>query len=789
MSETSKTAEESTLAAEREWRPWDVLLLGGHSGIGKSWLGNTLARRLGAEWRQTDGVRYILQHVITADSAPELHTFWSSSVWQLPADELVERLATIARLVSPALDIVVAQYLDRGVRLVLEGDGLSPAFAAQHVFAGVPVPEGRVKAIFLVESDEQAVLANMLKRGLYISHLPVEQQQVQARTSWLYGQRLRREAEHLGLPVIAPRPWETLDERVIAMLENGHGAGTTTDVARRSHVPRTTAHARQVSIGDLSLLVAPSQEPKFWDMVQGGGWQPGTLAVLDRMLSEGTTYVDCGGWLGSTVLYAASQGAAVTAFECDPVAIAHLQENLSLNPALAQRVTLVEAGLSDRDGSFVLYSDRFGNGESSMFDVVERGGRTVAIRHHVTVPGLEAGRVFADAGWLNDPDALIGIDVEGAENHILASLGSAIDTAACSFFIAFHPFNLVSEDERTDHVLRAKATLAWIDQFWEYVWWSGAGGALRRIDKQHYLELAMAGKPLPAILFSRRDDLGEASTDLTETFMAVETPPIDELQTGIEPESPLGAEVDRLAISRGQARPATSVAALMQRDLSIFIPTFNNPTYLRTMVDQLHARDLTNIIVVDNASTTRKMRALLDSDFGVTVIRLTQNLGPHHIFLDDTNYASLPELFCVTDPDLELNPELPEDFLAQLVSLTERFKIGKAGFSLDISDPASMRDERITIHGVRHTIWDWERQYWTDPIGELAELGTVYRARVDTTFAVYNKTYFRRENHDDAVRVAGVFTCRHLPWYRETGIPATEEETFRATTRFSQNLS
>jgi hypothetical protein len=234
-----------------------------------------------------------------------------------------------------------------------------------------------------------------------------------------------------------------------------------------------------------------------------------------------------------------------------------------------------------------------------------------------------------------------------------------------------------------------------------------------------------------------------------------------------------------------QTAPATSVAELLQRDIPIFVPAFENPTYVRNMIDQLTARHLTNIIVVDNASSSAEMRALLDGDLGATVVRLSSNRGPRHILLDDDIYFSLPPLFCVTDPDLELNPELPNDFLAKLVTLTERFQIGKAGFSLDISEPSRMRQERFDMDGIRYKITEWEQQFWTNPVGELDGIGTIYRATIDTTFAVYNKKYFRRETYQDAVRVAGSFTCRHLPWYLETDLPEEEERMYRESSRHS----
>ena len=64
----------------------------------------------------------------------------------------------------------------------------------------------------------------------------------------------------------------------------------------------------------------------------------------------------------------------------------------------------------------------------------------------------------------------------------------------------------------------------------------------------------------------------------------------------------------------------------------------------------------------------------------------------------------------------------------------------------------------------------------------------MYRADLDTTFALYDKAFFNSNRFMEAVRVAGHFTCRHLPWYREKELPEEEECFYRATQRFSYYL-
>ncbi len=273
----------------------------------------------------------------------------------------------------------------------------------------------------------------------------------------------------------------------------------------------------QVRIRGQQFLARPMPSvPNFWDEVNQGAWELDTFAVLDRLVSSGTTYVDCGAWIGPTVLFAASKGASVTAYECDPVALEALHRNIELNPEFASRIDIIDAALTDQDGPAVLHAFSPGDSQTTFFSSVERGGEVLEPGAMATVRGLDTGREFDRRGWLNDPHALVKIDTEGAEYRMLASLGSRIATAACSFYVSFHTINIVNivgGGTRPDRLVRQQATLTWMDQFWDYAWWRATHGTtLEPIDKQHFLDLALAGEQLPSILFSRRKDLATGAS-------------------------------------------------------------------------------------------------------------------------------------------------------------------------------------------------------------------------------------------------------------------------------------
>ncbi|MFN2509382.1 MAG: FkbM family methyltransferase [Chthoniobacterales bacterium] len=230
---------------------------------------------------------------------------------------------------------------------------------------------------------------------------------------------------------------------------------------------------------------------------------------------------------------------------------------------------------------------------------------------------------------------------------------------------------------------------------------------------------------------------------------------------------------------------AVSPVSYPQSDLPVFIPSFNNPTYLRGMVEQLVRVGLQNITIVDNGSSYQPLLDYLDSVEGqFTVLRHNTNHGPRHFFRSAEFYEKLPQCFCLTDPDLALNPNLPADFVEHLTALVQQYRIGKAGFSLDISEPHRMRPELFQIGEQRYRIWEWEAQFWQTPLNTAGQ-DPAYRALIATTFAVYDKTFFRPETPFEAIRVAGRYTARHLPWYLDQQLPPEEAAYYRATSSYS----
>ena len=198
---------------------WKVLLIGGHSGTGKSLVARCLARRLGVGLVEVDDFRLVLERMTTPQQQPALHALLDIVSRPDASPEAVrDALIKAARTVSCALEIVVANHVATDAPTILEGDSIQPVFAAQRVFANLDVKDS-VRAVFLVEGDEGQLCGNATQRQRGFGQLSAGHQCRTVRRSWLHGQWLRQEALRCGVPIVSPRPWETLEERILSAFQ------------------------------------------------------------------------------------------------------------------------------------------------------------------------------------------------------------------------------------------------------------------------------------------------------------------------------------------------------------------------------------------------------------------------------------------------------------------------------------------------------------------------------------------------------------------------------------------
>ena len=232
-----------------------------------------------------------------------------------------------------------------------------------------------------------------------------------------------------------------------------------------------------------------------------------------------------------------------------------------------------------------------------------------------------------------------------------------------------------------------------------------------------------------------------------------------------------------------EAFDTVALSENLNGNIPVFIIHHDQPDYLENMMSQLLRLEVNehDIVILDNASAGVDSIALLEKAraSGIKVTRLERNFGPHEIFAPESG-VRWPEVFALTDPDLEFDPRMPRSFREDLVRIALACKVWKCGCAISLAD-AHMFSRRPYLQGL--TIEEWEKQYWNRKHHDLpADLqlqlqgwgADVYNAPVDTTFAVYVRDAPRKD-FMDGVRVSGVFSCRHIPWY-EANVPEPEPE-------------
>jgi 2-phosphoglycerate kinase len=194
-------------------RPWDVLLLGGASGVGKSSLSYRLAQHYGAGLTEVDDFQIIVERFTSPGQYPEFH-FWRLHLDEALAmddDEQIAFFLRYAAALEDALTLVISNHLETSMPVVLEGDFILPSLALRDWYGDQPA-EGRVRAIFLSEDDEAQIARNYALRD-------GEEQPLRAHISWRVNGWVRAEAGRLRVPIVPARPWATVLDRAIAAVD------------------------------------------------------------------------------------------------------------------------------------------------------------------------------------------------------------------------------------------------------------------------------------------------------------------------------------------------------------------------------------------------------------------------------------------------------------------------------------------------------------------------------------------------------------------------------------------
>jgi glycosyltransferase involved in cell wall biosynthesis len=217
---------------------------------------------------------------------------------------------------------------------------------------------------------------------------------------------------------------------------------------------------------------------------------------------------------------------------------------------------------------------------------------------------------------------------------------------------------------------------------------------------------------------------------------------------------------------------------LFSKTIPIIINNRNRYTFLKKLIDSLKARGYYNIYIIDNASTYQPLLEYYKK-LDYKIYYLTSNTGFCALW-DTVIFEDFKDQYYVyTDSDLELPESCPDDFLCWLMFLLSRYNnIDKAGLGLKI-------DDLPTYYQLKDKVVQWESSL----IQQSRQIEkNVFKASVDTTFALYRPNKFGPAQFLQCIRTYGKYQISHLPWYTNLD-DLNEEESFYINNAHTTNYA
>ena len=196
------------------------------------------------------------------------------------------------------------------------------------------------------------------------------------------------------------------------------------------------------------------------------------------------------------------------------------------------------------------------------------------------------------------------------------------------------------------------------------------------------------------------------------------------------------------------------------KDVNVFIISFNRLKYLVQLVAWLEKAGFEKIHIVDNNSTYPPLLDYLRNSQH-TVHRLDKNYG-HLAVWECGKFKDIidNEYFIVTDFDILPVEECPLGVTEYFKNILDKHpKFTKAGFSLKI-------DDLPDFYNYKKNVIEWESQFWKNKLAD-----GLFEASIDTTFALYRPgIYPTQKKWWRSIRTDFPYIARHLPWYENSSV-------------------
>ncbi|EKD46389.1 MAG: glycosyl transferase family 2 [uncultured bacterium] len=204
---------------------------------------------------------------------------------------------------------------------------------------------------------------------------------------------------------------------------------------------------------------------------------------------------------------------------------------------------------------------------------------------------------------------------------------------------------------------------------------------------------------------------------------------------------------------------------ITNKEIDVFIISYNRVTYLKTLVSWLEKAGFEKIHIVDNNSTYPPLLEYLKSSKH-NVHKMRKNYG-HLVVWESGEFDEIlnNKYYIVSDCDVVPIDDCPMEITSYFFQILQKYnEVTKVGFSLKIDD--------LPEHFIfRDSVVDWEKQFWNKRRGE-----GLFDAPIDTTFALYRPGIYPSDNAWwNSIRTYYPYMAKHTPWYANTYEPSEED--------------
>jgi len=195
--------------------------------------------------------------------------------------------------------------------------------------------------------------------------------------------------------------------------------------------------------------------------------------------------------------------------------------------------------------------------------------------------------------------------------------------------------------------------------------------------------------------------------------------------------------------------------------IPVIVICYNQLSYIKNMVKQLEKYD-NPIILIDNHSSYKplfdyykEVKAKLRNKIEIRLLKKNYGCMVYEKLKD-----TLPEIYILSDPDIELNKNMPKDFAEIMKNISEKYKVYRVhGFIERVNNK-----DIIPCPGYNFN-WGKKEHKIRDSQYELFYDYTIGGA---TTFSLINTKYRNNSGKGSSINIAGDFSIKHLPWYKDS---------------------